>query len=202
MSMAVWQGILLSLGCGLIGGIANLLINSESALMPRFHLDDEGNRHLLYGFIKPLIIGMIAGPIAVFNMYENLEWYQIAYLSIVSGIAGSATLNAIANRYLNEAKKTAIAQQNMFEVKVAQPYFDEETKSGRNWIPASAAMVEDNIQVSLTDEEMKRYVRLRKMLEDAATRVEVNTYHRQIMTLLNSAKDRTMKGDRRGAMGL
>lgn len=114
--MVIWQGVLLSLFCGFFGGIANLLINSESAIIPRFFVDNEGNKHLIYGLIKPLVLGVIAGPIAVFNMYESLAWYQIAYLSIVSGIAGGATLTTLANRVVSSAKRNAEAEQDQFDV--------------------------------------------------------------------------------------
>lgn len=109
--------ILLATACGIVGGIGNLLLMGESMVMPRRIKDPDGNTHFVFGFLKQLVLGAIAGPVSILNLVGDLPLYNIAYLSIVSGIGSSAILTSAVQRAVKQSKTEVQQELAKFDFK-------------------------------------------------------------------------------------
>ncbi|TLS38312.1 DUF4257 domain-containing protein [Pseudalkalibacillus caeni] len=179
----IWIRLIVSIGCGILGGIANLLNNEESFVMPRIFKDSNGNSRLLPGFLKELILGAIAGPLLAFPMNETLPWFNLITMSLIGGMGGSSILTALASRQLNRLKAEIEIEMNCFDVILDGPdSFPVNT--------ANAKRSNERQCVLFTRKEMEEYSQLQESLGNASSTVEARSYRNQMKKMMNNAKNR------------
>lgn len=111
--------IFIAIGCGLVGGVVNIVLTGESMVFPKTFVDADGNKRLIFGFIKELLLGAIAAPLSIINLIDKLPLSNMIYLATVSGIGSSAILNSFVQKAVKNSKEDANQDLDNYNVKTS-----------------------------------------------------------------------------------
>lgn len=115
--MELYQALLIALFCGLLGGLANIMIyNNAQFSFPRVFKDDKGNKHFLFGSTKELFLGMLSGTLSILPVYQTVPGWYIFYLSLLSGVGGSTVITGLLDKRVRKKKDEVGEELSKYDI--------------------------------------------------------------------------------------
>jgi hypothetical protein len=115
--MEIHEALLTALFCGLIGGLANIMIYKDAQFSyPRIFIDEEGNKTLIFGSMKELFLGVLAGILSILPVYEAVPGWYVFYLSLLSGVGGSTVITGLLDKRVNNKKKQVGEELSQYDI--------------------------------------------------------------------------------------
>jgi hypothetical protein len=114
--MELKDAFMIAIGFGLIGGIGNTFMYGGRFTLPRVFFDDKGDKHIIYGSLTQLFLGMLSGMIAVLPTYQIIPVGYAMYVSILSGIGGSSFIGGMLDKRVERRKYEAEDKLNKYDV--------------------------------------------------------------------------------------
>ncbi|RLQ93754.1 DUF4257 domain-containing protein [Falsibacillus albus] len=103
--MSLIEMIVLPMLMGGIGGLGHILVFKDGEFtFPRKFVTENGETHYVFGSIKDILIGIIAGLLSVLPVAESVPIWYVVYISLVSGIGGSSVITRKLEQSLERTK--------------------------------------------------------------------------------------------------
>lgn len=104
--MSIIEVILLPMLMGGIGGLGHILVFKNGHFtFPRKFIDDQGEKHYVFGSVKDIIIGVLAGFISVLPVVDTVPVWYIIYISLLSGIGEVPSSREKSNKILQRRRR-------------------------------------------------------------------------------------------------
>lgn len=117
--MSIIEVILLPMLMGGIGGLGHILVFKNGHFtFPRKFIDDQGEKHYVFGSVKDIIIGVLAGFISVLPVVDTVPVWYIIYISLLSGIGGSSVITRKIEQNLAETKASYIQELSHYQLEL------------------------------------------------------------------------------------
>jgi hypothetical protein len=117
--MSLIEVILLPMLMGGIGGLGHILIFKNGHFtFPRKFVDDQGEKHYLFGSTKDIIIGVLAGYLSVLPVIETIPMWYAIYISLLSGIGGSSVITRKIEQNLATTKASYIQELSQYQLEL------------------------------------------------------------------------------------
>ncbi|XXM72253.1 DUF4257 domain-containing protein [Lysinibacillus sphaericus] len=111
--------ILLPMLMGGIGGLGHILIFKNGHFtFPRKFIDDQGEKHYLFGSTKDIIIGVLAGYLSVLPVIDTIPMWYAVYISLLSGIGGSSVITRKMEQSLATTKESYIQELSQYQLEL------------------------------------------------------------------------------------
>lgn len=115
--MSLFEVILLPMLMGGIGGLGHILVFKNGHFtFPRKFIDDQGEKHYLFGSTKDIIIGILAGYLSVLPVVETVPVWYVIYISLLSGIGGSSVITRKIEQNLASTKASYIQELSHYQL--------------------------------------------------------------------------------------
>ncbi|KSU61632.1 hypothetical protein AS034_14970 [[Bacillus] enclensis] len=117
--MSLIEVILLPMLMGGIGGLGHILIFKNGHFtFPRKFIDDQGEKHYLFGSTKDIIIGVLAGYLSVLPVIDTIPMWYAIYISLLSGIGGSSVITRKMEQSLATTKESYIQELSQYQLEL------------------------------------------------------------------------------------
>ncbi len=104
---------------GGIGGLGHILVFKNGHFtFPRKFIDDQGEKHYLFGSSKDIIIGVLAGYLSVLPVAETVPAWYVIYISLISGIGGSSVITRKIEQNLADTKASYIEELSHYQLEL------------------------------------------------------------------------------------
>ncbi|MCP3742536.1 DUF4257 domain-containing protein [Rossellomorea sp. BNER] len=115
--MSLLEVILLPMIMGGLGGLGHILIFKNGHFtFPRKLVDENGEKHIIFGSTKDIIIGIFAGYLSILPVMDTMPiWYAI-YISLLSGIGGSSVITRKIEQNLAVTKAEYIQELSQYQL--------------------------------------------------------------------------------------
>lgn len=97
-----WQLWIQYLGCAVLGGLAQSLINQKGALVLPQRGEENGRKAIVLGPISDMVVGIVAA-IGIFWVVNPQTYAHLLAVGAIAGYGGGAILRSLANRILLDA---------------------------------------------------------------------------------------------------
>ncbi|MBO9130554.1 hypothetical protein [Bacillus sp. 165] len=154
--------VLLMMGCGIIGGIVNIVVSEGYVQSKKVVSEDGSQEKFVFGSIKEPIAGALGAVLVSLSMYENASLAITVQSALIAGFGSSAFLKS----YAEKALQRELEKSDMYTHQTDEKE-EEILKIDR-----------------VPDEESNQINTLQKKVKMAGTATEARFYNRQMEVLV------------------